>query len=332
MNEQINYLVSILVPIYGVEQYIERCAMSLFEQTYEHIEYIFVDDCTPDNSIEVLNGVLERYPRRNCQVKIIRHKHNRGLAAARNTAVAAATGSFLIHVDSDDWVERNIVELCVKKQKEKNADIIVYGFKQHFSQAKYINNIVCSSDKESFIVDALEGKAPSIWNKMIRKTLYWDNGVKCLDGVNMGEDVQVTPLLYYYSHIIDTINIGLYHYNMCNANSYSNSFSSVKAEQTWDTLVYLTNFFSNKEYTYIHAISVGRLNFISRSLINSAHTHNRQYFSLLRKRLGNEKKEYYKEISFAYRLAFYIGDFYLLYLYSTIMKKLKHIFDYLHRD
>ena len=56
--------VSLLIPVYGVEKYIEKCAVSLFEQTYEDIEYIFVDDCTPDNSMNVLSGVIERYPKR----------------------------------------------------------------------------------------------------------------------------------------------------------------------------------------------------------------------------------------------------------------------------
>ena len=68
--------VSILVPVYGVEKYIERCARSLFEQTYDNIEYIFVDDCTKDRSIEILQKVLEDYPNRKNQVKILHHEKN----------------------------------------------------------------------------------------------------------------------------------------------------------------------------------------------------------------------------------------------------------------
>ena len=101
------YSVSILVPVYGVEKYIERCARSIFEQTYHNLDIVFVDDCTPDKSIEILKRVLEEYPGRKAQTRIIRHAYNRGLSAARNTAVAAATGTFLTHVDSDDWIELN---------------------------------------------------------------------------------------------------------------------------------------------------------------------------------------------------------------------------------
>ena len=80
--------VSVCIPVYGVEKYIERCARSLFEQTMkDDIEFIFVDDCTPDKSIEILQKVLEEYPERKNQVKIIRHETNKGLTGARNTAL-----------------------------------------------------------------------------------------------------------------------------------------------------------------------------------------------------------------------------------------------------
>ena len=75
--------VSILVPIFNVEKYIERCAISLFEQTYKEIEYIFVDDCSPDDSVKILEKIIERYPQRREHIRIIHHKKNRGLAAAR---------------------------------------------------------------------------------------------------------------------------------------------------------------------------------------------------------------------------------------------------------
>ena len=88
--------VSVCVPVYGVEKYIERCARSLFEQTMkEGIEFIFVDDCTPDRSMEILERVREEYPERTRQVKIVRHPENQGLTGARNTALKEAEGEFL---------------------------------------------------------------------------------------------------------------------------------------------------------------------------------------------------------------------------------------------
>ena len=96
--------VSVIVPVYGVEKYIERCARSLFEQTLDDMEFIFVDDCTKDESIEVLKRVIDLYPVRKDQVKIIHHAVNKGLSRARETGVNAATGDYIGHCDSDDWV------------------------------------------------------------------------------------------------------------------------------------------------------------------------------------------------------------------------------------
>lgn len=118
------YRVSILVPIYGVEQYIERRARSLFEQTCQELEYVFVNDCTPDKSMELLSGVLEDYPERKGAVKIVNHEKNRGLAASRNTGVENATGEFVCLVDSDDWLERNAVEVLLEGQQKKDADMV----------------------------------------------------------------------------------------------------------------------------------------------------------------------------------------------------------------
>lgn len=106
-------LVSILIPVYNVEAYIERCARSAFEQSYQNLEFIFVDDATPDASIQVLQRVIADYPDRCDSIKILHHERNRGLAAARNTAIAACHGDFVMHVDSDDWLEPEAAELLI---------------------------------------------------------------------------------------------------------------------------------------------------------------------------------------------------------------------------
>ena len=98
-----NIKVSILVPIYGVEKYIERCVRSLFEQSFTDIEYIFVNDCTKDSSMVILNKLIKEYEEKKGSIKIINHEKNGGLAASRITALKNATGEFitflsLIHI------------------------------------------------------------------------------------------------------------------------------------------------------------------------------------------------------------------------------------------
>ena len=102
--------VSIIIPVYGVEKYIERCARSLFEQTLDDIEYLFIDDCTPDKSVEILKRVLEEYPHRKSQVVIHRMEQNSGQAKVREWGMQNATGEYVIHCDSDDWVDIHMYE------------------------------------------------------------------------------------------------------------------------------------------------------------------------------------------------------------------------------
>ena len=117
--------VSVCIPVYGVEKYIERCARSLFEQTMrDGIEFIFVNDCTPDKSIEILEKVLAEYPHRKKQTQIINHEKNSGLVAARKTGLAHATGEYIIHCDSDDWVELNMYEKMYHAAKAADADMV----------------------------------------------------------------------------------------------------------------------------------------------------------------------------------------------------------------
>lgn len=121
------YLISILVPVYGVEDYMERCARSLFEQTYQNLEFIFVDDCTPDRSIDILETTIKDYPNRLSQLRIIRHNKRKGIAATRNTAINAANGLFICHIDSDDFMEVDAIRLMAEEQQKSQADIITAG-------------------------------------------------------------------------------------------------------------------------------------------------------------------------------------------------------------
>ena len=116
--------VTIGVPVFNVSSFIERCAVSLFEQSYQNIEYIFVDDCSPDDSVEILRDVIDRYPLRKKQVQILRHDTNEGVAGSRNSIIKACTGDFLTQVDADDWLDKNAIKLWIAAQEEGGYDIV----------------------------------------------------------------------------------------------------------------------------------------------------------------------------------------------------------------
>ena len=108
--------VSIIVPIYKVERYVQQCARSVLSQSYPSIQFIFVDDCTPDRSIELLESLIDaEFPKLKERITIIRKPVNEGLPQARKTGVAAATGDFIMHVDSDDWIEPDALQKLVAK-------------------------------------------------------------------------------------------------------------------------------------------------------------------------------------------------------------------------
>lgn len=249
------YLVSILVPVYGVEKYIERCARSLFGQTYQNLEYIFVDDCSPDRSIELLENVINDYPHRKIQIRIIRHSMNKGIAAVRNTAVNAANGLFICHVDSDDYLDVDAIRLMVEDQQINQSDIVTVGacrlYKDHIDYMRQSP----SNSKEQFLLFVLQPNFDhTIWGRLIRLSLYKDYGIMNKDGFNQGEDWWTTPRLIYYAQSISCIRKVLYYYDctrddsMCVMNSHNHSVTTwLKDIVSIESVV---GFFADKEDMY----------------------------------------------------------------------------------
>ena len=124
--------VSVVIPVYGVEAYIRRCARSLFGQTLNDMEFIFVDDFTPDRSIDLLKKEVEQLPPpRRKQVRIINLPQNMGAAKAREVGIKAATGEYIIHCDSDDWVERDAYRKMYDCAKRHDYDIVIADYCEH---------------------------------------------------------------------------------------------------------------------------------------------------------------------------------------------------------
>ncbi|MCE9269679.1 glycosyltransferase [Bacteroides thetaiotaomicron] len=158
MKDKCMDLVSILVPIYGVEKFIEKCAVSLFEQTYPNIEYVFVDDCTTDNSISVLRDIIAKYPDRESKVRILHHEHNRGLAAARNTAIGNAVGEYVMHVDSDDYLDIYAVEKSVNQIRKENADTLMFGMRHVFVNKIVTQCVKTPIDVKEYVKQLIESE------------------------------------------------------------------------------------------------------------------------------------------------------------------------------
>ncbi len=273
-------LVTILVPIYNISAYIERCALSIINQTYKNIEVIFINDCTPDDSIHILNSVLQKHP--GVKAKIIFHEKNRGLAAARNTGVSAATGEYILHVDGDDYIKNDTVSVLVATANKYNSDFVIANFiecyrdKQKYIKRKFKNRNLYLKKILSF--DA----TPSIWGNLIRRELYIQNDIKTIEGFDFGEDYIVLSKLVYYAKQINHNNEFLYFYDMTRDTSIMrSSFSQKKVDSLIKSNEFLKNFFLKLDNGYYHnSLLIASYKTLNNLLLNNRYVEE-YYISLL---------------------------------------------------
>ena len=213
--------VSILVPFYQVERYIERCARSVLEQSYQDIEYIFINDGSSDNSLSCLQKILDDFPQRINQVRIISNTTNKGLAYCRNLGIQECTGSFVFWVDADDWITPSAIQQLIDLQTKTDADIVngrvvavgeeeshEIPFSSHSSRMDTLTGILDFSIK------------PMVWGRLIRTSLYRDHSIQCIEGIDYKEDFQVVPRLFYYAGTVADLDAVIYYYNIANPLSY----------------------------------------------------------------------------------------------------------------
>ena len=208
------------------------------EQTVDEAEFIFVDDCSPDGSMTVLERVLKDYPVRRHQVKILRHEKNRGLPAARNTGLASATGEYIFHCDSDDYMERDALEAMYETAKQQDADIVytdwyldmnpsltpsVVGRKGLSSERTRYMRCPDYCTPEEALRGVLHGTMKyNVWNKLVRRSLYMGNGITFPAGHGMDEDMTMI-LLLAKAQRITYLPKGTYHYVRQNENAFTAS-------------------------------------------------------------------------------------------------------------
>ena len=217
--------VSVIVPIYNVSRFIEHCAESLMKQTLDEVEYIFVNDATPDNSMMLLRSVLKRYPNRASQIKIVEHKQNKGLPAARNTGLAVATGEYIFHCDSDDYVEYDMLELLYDAAKEKEADFAWCDwFLSYDNNERYMKQP--SFENSMDVLKAMLGGAMkyNVWNKLVKRNLFVENDILFPSGHSMGEDMTMIRLAACAKKVA-YVDDALYHYVRSNSEAMTQSYN-----------------------------------------------------------------------------------------------------------
>lgn len=210
MNQHIN--VTILMPIYKVEQYLKKTLDSIFTQTYPNLDYVFVNDCSPDNSLQVLADTIKEYGIKEDRYIIINHEQNEGIAISRTDSIAYAKGDYVFFVDSDDWIEQDAVEQMVKASNNGIIDIVGCDFMKDFVSGNtiYYHEEYGETCRENMLKCLNYDIGTVLWKLLIRRSLF-DN-FNITPHVDIVEDYIMSVKLYYYAKSFISIPQAFYHY------------------------------------------------------------------------------------------------------------------------
>ena len=205
-------LISVIIPVYNTEKYLTTCLNSIINQTYKNLEIIIVNDGSKDNSLMILKD----YAAKDTRIRII-DKENGGLSSARNAGISQASGKYVLHVDSDDWIELTMCEKLLEVAEKENADIVISDVYFELEKKVLIREEPYSKKEtsESFLKKyLLHSGLNSVWNKLISLSLYRDNNIFHYEDISLGEDSSSLLRLVAKAKQISYINQPFYHYNM----------------------------------------------------------------------------------------------------------------------
>ncbi len=241
-------LVSIIVPIFNASDYIEDCVRSLMAQTYKDIEYIFVDDASTDDSLAKLKTLLDGGDLGKREHVVLLHNDvNRGIAFTRKQGMTAATGEYMIQVDSDDIVEPEFIEKLAASAIENDSDVVICDIKYDYGKWSRVKKSVVSSSIEECIYQVLTGIVHgSLCNKLLRSSIIREKGIYPVVGQDLGEDKLV--ILEYLEHTrkISYVNESLYIYNKTNAMSISSRSRARQSHAFVDLIGHIEALYNGK--------------------------------------------------------------------------------------
>ena len=234
-----NILLSIIVPIYKVEKYLEQCIQSILRQTFKNFELILVDDGSPDSC----PAICDMYAKQDSRVRVI-HKPNGGLVSARKSGLSTATGLYIAYVDGDDWISPDMYEIILNTAIINDADIVVTGYCEEYESRSVVrpNPAPAGMYKDTALKKLTETMLytgifyeqdviPSLWNKLFKRTLLLKNQHKVSDIIRMGEDAACTyPCLLDAKCVVIDKDFYPYHYRI-NESSMSHTFDTLYFER-----------------------------------------------------------------------------------------------------
>ena len=201
-------MISVIVPVYNVEKYIEKCLKSLVEQTLKNIEIIIVNDGSTDNSKKIISKFAEKYS----NIKYY-EKTNGGLSSARNYGIKYANGEYVAFLDSEDYVEKNLYELMYKKALQENSDMVECDFiwEYYGKNGEIVKTKKDKRKKFKTLNQYVKNARVVAWNKLIKKQIIDDFNIRFPEGL-IYEDIEFFYKLFPHLNKISYVNIYGIHY------------------------------------------------------------------------------------------------------------------------
>ncbi|MGN0550981.1 MAG: glycosyltransferase family 2 protein [Acutalibacteraceae bacterium] len=222
--ERINPKISIIVPIYNSEQFLSRCVDSILKQTVTDFELLLIDDGSPDKS-----GIIcDEYASKDNRIRVL-HKENGGVSTARNIGLDSALGEYICFVDSDDFLEKNYLEVLLKNSLENNAEMIVCSYFSHSArEISYCNmktSIIDHCNENWKTADLISSSFMYYpWNKLFLRKILEKNNIRFDETIKFSEDLIFNCNYIVYCQTIVTLSEELYHYNQENLQNASSKY------------------------------------------------------------------------------------------------------------
>ena len=209
---------SVIVPVYGVEKYLDQCINSVLNQNFEDFELILVDDKSPDNC----PAMCDSWARRDSRVRVIHKPKNEGLGFARNTGIEVACGEYILFLDSDDYISERTLDICNSVMTE-STEVLVFGVEYFYQDKQGRTTLKEQAIPQSFIADTPEkrcelfaqlnqvGAFPFAWNKIYRRSFLTETGI-LFENTKLIEDFLFNIMLFGCAERVDSIDAVLYNY------------------------------------------------------------------------------------------------------------------------
>jgi len=275
--------VSIIIPVYNAQNTLERTLISLRNQRYEHIEFIFIDDASSDCSMSLIEQFAVTVPDfKAFTVKIITLHHNKGVANARNEGLNHAEGKFVMYVDADDTIDPDAVEACVREAEKMDADIVCFHWWLSFSSnERRMIQPSCNTPLEAIKLMLAGQMRWNLWLFMVRRSIYQEHSIRFIPDANMGEDLCVMLKILAHARKISMLDKSYYHYRQDNGTSISKSYSAKHLKDIENNITETENYLYKSQYASAlgHGIDFLKLNIKLPLLVTGAKTDYEQWLS-----------------------------------------------------